>query len=1838
MSLKKSVKLLEGFIHLYFRVAVAEFKAEHSIDKLEHHIALFIHYFIYSWCSSDSLMFFVSDNNIKSSLYSFSLLLCFLYNVAFLTLKVTNLFLYKDIQFNDPLPLLIKFGVRANIYLKYICYPLTLWAFFGIAFGSQEKGLIFWFLGIFSLIFGSIFTFLLSMYQKNTIPSDSFVSSFETTTEIPILITFTAGSILGQYSHNLPSDQKSLSGVLFGSILFINLSIAIFYSVHRKYWNPEANLVTMRYSYWICLLTAWHLGTLGIKPSYMVLLMLVTFIQAEKIARNMNNKFMMVDVFNPKLNVSKKLFAFFIMEDVIAKKILGLKSESDDLYIYFSGLIQKYFDKRGTPERTAEVCTDLNKLNVFLAKHLLPECKTLDTIKLALRLHMLNLLDNILVVKQLISKMNELSQMSLAERLECYHLLQLLNAKIEGHYQEKDLSGSFKQKSLSKQYFHITNLSNLDVGSTFINIARPLEQKNYLEAVNESIKRISSKKQKIFEYVAEMAETSKPNAHLLQKKNNSVMKDIIALDKSLKKTIEDPKMMPLYYYPCICSYYSMVRYDFEALQVVRSRYKKDLQSWKIIMAKPVTEKKEDLDHKQVIMRISLSHATMGQIVETTANADLKFSKEGANVVGRNINDFFPPSIGERHKGMMRKMQGFSNMINKKNKFVIKSVENYLMQVYFTLKLQPLINTEFYSVVSLSFLENEKESMVILSDQMEILDCEATFWKKMDKSKSIKHRETKIEKLIPKIPIAIRLAKAFKKIKHAVGSQHIKVDKNSSLEDLLKLISDFEALNRQKHIEYSCNVQSESNWLRAGREVNCYCRIEDLTFDGVAMHSLFVSFVDVSAFGPAQVRPKDKIPAKNPLVSTGSVTVRPRNDSMLDSDIDSEEYERLFLQEMYLGKVHPFGSVMKSLKRILGDIQENELKFCHSEIKEPLLNLSALVALHDELFEKDTKETRPKRKKIQTKTILNPIEIVPSYSAIFNPDAELQKEELKKAATPTLPDAADKTEYIFKVKNNQFQEDNDPKVPETPQEPGIFQDVDELIRKHQERIETPTYYKGKAKMKATQSPIYFKKKKMKNEKEGFKELVKTEMEPMNSKKRPKFKTVSQVIMTLVKLSKVGVDHKATTQQDKSLDSIGDLNLREQVKNSLTIDASSIVSNNGKSKNKRAAKLKSLKLIFNLGTAVYFLFYLIIHLSCWLSFKNSTESNFQIPKNIMNITDILSSYYFMGSEAILAYSDVIALEVSASRGLESESDLVPLTSNLGFETTEDYFHEFFEDVIGEFEHAAQSLKKMIIESRSFVDQFSVLTDRFDLNYTSDTFHPDFAKLPASNLIEAINLMDILLEEGFILHEIALAQEIDKENSLEFKRFQEISELLSRHMHQDFLNKIQTSIGLELLTLVNEESKTEERITFIIIGLLSALTLVNSGIALFSLLKFQSRLSNILGSYCSLTHDDVDFELQVLASVTNFFSKTAPLETIKDETIGLKLDNGDKFDVRQFVNHNTKKLKVRKNVLKKRKGVFSVDGSSSLIVQYPYRSVFISMLLIVFLILCSLVVLIFMLVIKKERNAVIFVATASINNNIKCMNLHEGFAKYFIFSPYSAFIFDVSTHSGDLAVDTYHKAVEDYNSFWMQTRDELKDKLTNIVDLNDMVYNDYCDMLYRTKILHTPDGEEIDAPEDLPLVKACDRKALWGSQGFNQYLLFESSKLNEVSNLLKEIMGPVAKGELKEEELFIELSKIWFNPSFVELRFIHHEIFEFIFLVSQEKFKIGVHSRIDRGTNFLFSFNIAVILMTVIPIVFMYLPTIRNLEKDYQISLFTFELIHPGVISMNQYLKSKQKLFVK
>lgn len=193
----------------------------------------------------------------------------------------------------------------------------------------------------------------------------------------------------------------------------------------------------MRYSYWICLLTAWHLGTLGIKPSYMVLLMLVTFIQAEKIARNMNNKFMMVDVFNPKLNVSKKLFAFFIMEDVIAKKILGLKSESDDLYIYFSGLIQKYFDKRGTPERTAEVCTDLNKLNVFLAKHLLPECKTLDTIKLALRLHMLNLLDNILVVKQLISKMNELSQMSLAERLECYHLLQLLNAKIEGHYQEK---------------------------------------------------------------------------------------------------------------------------------------------------------------------------------------------------------------------------------------------------------------------------------------------------------------------------------------------------------------------------------------------------------------------------------------------------------------------------------------------------------------------------------------------------------------------------------------------------------------------------------------------------------------------------------------------------------------------------------------------------------------------------------------------------------------------------------------------------------------------------------------------------------------------------------------------------------------------------------------------------------------------------------------------------------------------------------------------------------------------------------------------------------------------------------------------------------------------------------------------------------------------------------------------------------------------------------------------------------------------------------------------------------------------------------------------------------
>ena len=1105
----KSRGFLERLLMSFFHVSVAQFKAEHSINQLEHQLTMLVSYVIYCMCTCNLLgLLSVGPVNFGAIGYVF-LWLGFAYLLAYITLKIFNLINYSRIGFGDRPPLSIRLGARADYNLRKVVYPLIIWAFFGTVFAGQAAGALFWLPGITCLSLGTLLTFQITMYQKNTIPSDAFIAIFETTSEVPLLMVGVVAMVVGLFAQHQPNFSLKLS---LNSLVFaINIANAVFFTLTKKFWSTKANLMILRYSYWILILDLWnYIHFLGVSQGFLAMGIILGFSLAEKIARNMNIYFSQIDPFDSKVSLRKRTLGFCILEDVISQQINGSLSKSDEpLYYFYRGLLYQYFLRKGKPEKATIICSDITKLHPFLAKMIGDEFKTNPMIKLTLRLQLLNLFDNLVFIRLLFSKLREGAKTSLDEKLDCFHLSQLVESKIMAYYQLKDIPANHKMKSLKIQYRHINDLCTLPIGSYYLDVSEPLKSKNMFISMSGTIKSIITNKQKLFDYVFETSGASKPNAHRLLTENEGVRNLMLKAGKLILRDIEAIQVLPLYFFPSLCTYFAIVRYDFDHLRQMRSRYKKEILKWKILLDRPLSLRMDALDADAVVLQISIQPNTSGLIVEASSNAEKKLeAPKAGQVVGRNVNELFTSMVAEQHKQLMRSSKGLGQLINTKRPFYIKDFAKELRQIYFMLKVMPVIDKDIFVLSSLSLIDNEKESLVVLSDSMQIVDAEQAFWNKLEDPKRFSKSNAKIEQLIPRIPLTIKLLQAFKEVEKALETEEIIVEKGSALASLTQFISQFCALNRDSKLEFT--AAADPIWRRTSRELTFLCKIEEFHFKEVSLFSLFITFtssdtVRGGTFYHNKELKKSAKPDEEPMIKLQ------QHEGPSGSDFDSEEYERIHREDEYLDKIHSIGSQIRSLKNILGNTQPTDLKFCTPALRKGLSEIIRLLGLFYDLYEANVSIKKIDHRK---QTFVNAALNHERFASLIRvdlksplPDSRAVLAEQPKHSTTTMLDLLEKSKGLEAV--TEVQED-----------PTSFQEVEDLIRNHRKRVETPTYYRGKLKENAIQSPSFRKKHKNPKPKNisSFQQAAFGEDGP-DFPRRPKLKIIVQSISAWLRLSKV-----------------------------------------------------------------------------------------------------------------------------------------------------------------------------------------------------------------------------------------------------------------------------------------------------------------------------------------------------------------------------------------------------------------------------------------------------------------------------------------------------------------------------------------------------------------------------------------------------------------------------------------------------------------------------------------------------------------------------------------------
>jgi hypothetical protein len=1078
-------------------------KADIDISAIHHVIRIVAHYVLYAMATAHLLdianvQFDVQMQVVYVAIAGYTLMA----SLLIVGLIIVGAWVYGETCFGDKVPWVVYISVRLQLFYKDFMFMQFVLVLVSASTGSQIQFVRFWVIAPITAVFLVLITGFILIYMKNTIPSDTLTAVRHQGGDMLGFLLKIATACLGVASQHQTDARVKVA--MQAIVLLFNVAISVYYTVTCVFWSSRTCMITIRSMYWISILSLWCLlRMIGVPGKLLVAGILLALVFAEKLAQNTIMLATMIDCFDKKISKARKLEGIIKLEQVISGKILGnLNSEDEPLYYFYRGLIFKYFNEKGTPELSGIVCSQLQELHKFLVRQLDLNSREVSSIKIAIRFQMLNLFDNLPKIRNMVIRLDELTKANLRQRIEYFHCISMLEAKLRGYYDLKGDAVHTRLNSLKSQYYEILCLSRQEVSREYLNINQPLECKSLFLSFTEDIKKTIEKKRRLFEYLSELTDTSKPEGIILLRMNRKLKKTVNSIDILIADKVAHLSLKPIYYYSSLFIFYSTLKYDFTKSKKLRKQCKEDITIWRSLMAKPPSKSLRVLDSNAVVLQVSVETQKLGKIVEASVNAEAELcAAEGTQVIGMNVNDLFIDALTDKHMELMRsEKNGISSILNIKKRFFIKNFSGELKEISFILRVLPFVQIDLRMVTALTMIKNRNRHFVLMSDVFGLMGAETEFWQKIGKSKSKKKLLESIEILIPRIPLIYNLLKNFRKLKTGLSLLKSRITSGSPLQKIMECLENLELLNGDNKLVYR---PADNYYFGSKLESTALiCKLEPFYFKEKELVKMYVEFtVDDN---PRFTTDHTQI-SRSQLFFLRSGMAAKVNTSLLNLNQVTTVQEGGSQDQLNTGISTDVDYLLISLREAFNEVNENGLDFCGDDTKEPLVNIYRIVKEFEESFMKEL--TAIQTRTLAVTTAINP-DLRAGTSVFKNAQAEIFVEEMPDAV---MQETMEKQSRIA-LSSKEIKAF------------GALEDkaVDNLIQMQKERVDSPTYYKGKLMANSINTPTFKKKKKGDNTKKSkWHKPIITDEAPAQAPKRRPLRSIVQSIIGFSRLSRVKI---------------------------------------------------------------------------------------------------------------------------------------------------------------------------------------------------------------------------------------------------------------------------------------------------------------------------------------------------------------------------------------------------------------------------------------------------------------------------------------------------------------------------------------------------------------------------------------------------------------------------------------------------------------------------------------------------------------------------------------------
>ena len=885
--------------------------------------------------------------------------------VVFAGMLAASLAVSSRMNIHETVPrLIVATGHMVHVYKKVI-FSLNLWAFV-YCLVNLDNAVVHLSVGIPAIVIGMLCMIVVDLVLRSALPSNGAAGclqirySFFQSMLLQVIIIV---GVLGKYEKS--QSNRSIFMIANICVTFVQFSLQ---AIKPSFWNLAANNLFLNFYGAIFLLSIWNLPVfLSSSTTIRWVSLFLTFGFLPRIIQPINRWQEKVDIFDPKETHYRKLRGLLIVTKLFDKSWKDELShvEKIELHNYKAQIREKGKIKGKSVEEIELGLNSCGRLAQVLGEEGEEYLKSYDMARFELLSRLMSPSDNILKAFMALLRFKKFLGEGLLARLEGRFFDMLFEARLQAFYYLRPEEKNSQQTPIHDLFKNYIMNAEQNVSTRVADICLPLNQKTLFLKIREKIFGIIKNRNHIYKYILGKASS---NSHMMSFDlftYNQVERQQVAETKDLIKVqFKQIKLPPSYFFPSLFTMSALVQHDtIEARKILRT-FKKNIQAWEYVKAREQSLRLDVLDVHAAVLQASLQANDRGRIVDATPNWPIMLGEiENGSIVGRNVNDMFIDLLSKKHAIMMGNTFGLTRILNIKRDFYIKTFNNELKAVIFTLRLWPSLEKDLTGVVAIgpSGTLRLGQNMLLMTPNMDIIEAEEGFWSNIGQGDDGQEMYSVLQ-ITVKLEIVNKLLSIFEGFIEEAQTFHIQDEIETPLEAIYKIGQVLLKLNESCSLIY--RVDENTNFTRNLKGTPLLCKMIIVEFMDVILSQLFVRFGVRDSENPASSHKKQntletKFDSKMTRFITSSANENANNTiEELIKEENKHYMENMTLKEKLKiwneeEKPTEIDLILNELFKWIGRADEADVRLCPTALKKYLIRFGEVINKYKDKFDKKT---------------------------------------------------------------------------------------------------------------------------------------------------------------------------------------------------------------------------------------------------------------------------------------------------------------------------------------------------------------------------------------------------------------------------------------------------------------------------------------------------------------------------------------------------------------------------------------------------------------------------------------------------------------------------------------------------------------------------------------------------------------------------------------------------------------------------------------------------------------------------------------------------------------------